>query len=251
MHPWETLLLWTSKDKKCCLYKTPYVAAPIRVPRWRHRKFYTLCATSYIHTYESQSFFFWFTSDAFCKRPTLSFQDSYMDFYKEVYKQGWYRKQLPIMLLEESHKENTKRLCKQTPLWLIVRSRSLKNPQVQDDRKKRDIEQSALTHVHHTHCASSQLGTTADQSMRFLGTDFEKRAIWQGSIEEPATKDFVARKVCTIDWNKFQESAETGSGPKSAWEVVRQLSLVKQQSTFIYKFQNPLGIPVLGCTALT
>jgi hypothetical protein len=52
--------------------------------------------------------------------------------------------------------------------------------------------------------------------MRFLGTDFEKRAIWQGSIEEPATKDFVARKVCTIDWNKFQESAETGSGPKSA-----------------------------------
>jgi hypothetical protein len=158
---------------------------------------------------------------------------------------------LPIVLLEESHKEYTKRLCKQTPLWLIVRSRGLRNPQVQDDRKKRDIEQSALTHAHHTHCASSQLGTTADQSMRFLGTDFEKRAIWQGSVEEPATKDFVARKVRTIDWNKCQESAGTGSGPKSAWEVVRQLSLVKQQSTFIYKFQNPLGILVLGCTALT
>ncbi len=92
MHPWETLLLWTSKVKKCCLYKTPYVAAPIRVPRWGHCKFYTLCTTSYICTYKSQNFFFWFTSDTFRKRPALSFQDSYMDFYEEVYKQGWYRK---------------------------------------------------------------------------------------------------------------------------------------------------------------
>jgi hypothetical protein len=41
-----------------------------------------------------------------------------------------------------------------------------------------------------------QLGTT------FLGTDFEKHAIWQGSVEEPAAKDFVARKVHTIEWNE-------------------------------------------------
>jgi hypothetical protein len=27
----ETLLSWKSKDKKCCLYKMPYVAAPVRV----------------------------------------------------------------------------------------------------------------------------------------------------------------------------------------------------------------------------
>jgi hypothetical protein len=40
--------------------------------------------------------------------------------------------------------------------------------------------------------------------MTFLGTDFEKRAKWQGSVEEPAAKDFVARKVCTIEWNKVQ-----------------------------------------------
>jgi hypothetical protein len=38
--------------------------------------------------------------------------------------------------------------------------------------------------------------------MTFLGTDFEKHAIWQGSVEKPAAKDFVARKVRTIDWNK-------------------------------------------------
>jgi hypothetical protein len=35
-----------------------------------------------------------------------------------------------------------------------------------------------------------------------LGTDFKKRAKWQGFVEEPAAKDFVARKVCTIEWNE-------------------------------------------------
>jgi hypothetical protein len=40
--------------------------------------------------------------------------------------------------------------------------------------------------------------------MMFLGTDFKKRAIWQGSVEEPAAKDFVARKVCIIKFNEVQ-----------------------------------------------
>ncbi len=87
-------------------------------------------------------------------------------------------------------------------LQLVIRSRSLRIPEEQDDRKKSHVEQSAPTHARHTHCTPIQLGTTADRSMMFLGTDFEKRAIWQGSVEEPAAKDFVARKVCTIEWNK-------------------------------------------------
>jgi hypothetical protein len=40
--------------------------------------------------------------------------------------------------------------------------------------------------------------------MMFLGTDFEKHAKWQGSVEEPAAKDFVAGKIRTIEWNKVQ-----------------------------------------------
>ncbi len=68
--------------------------------------------------------------------------------------------------------------------------------------RKGVVEQSAPTHAHHTHCASNQLSTIADRSMTLLGTDFEKRAIWQGSVEEPAAKDFVARKVHTIKWNE-------------------------------------------------
>jgi hypothetical protein len=31
-----------------------------------------------------------------------------------------------------------------------------------------------------------------------LGTDFEMHAIWQGYVEDPAVKDFVARKARTI-----------------------------------------------------
>ncbi len=48
--------------------------------RWRHCKFYTLWAISYRHTYKSQKFFFWFTSDVFCKRPVSAYQDSYVKF---------------------------------------------------------------------------------------------------------------------------------------------------------------------------
>jgi hypothetical protein len=42
------------------------------------------------------------------------------------------------------------------------------------------------------------------EGMTSLGTDFKKRAKWQGSVEESAAKDFVARKVRTIQWNKVQ-----------------------------------------------
>jgi hypothetical protein len=37
-----------------------------------------------------------------------------------------------------------------------------------------------------------------------LGTDFETHAIWQGYVEEPAAKDFVARKACIIALSKAQ-----------------------------------------------
>jgi hypothetical protein len=42
--------------------------------------------------------------------------------------------------------------------------------------------------------------------MTSLGTDFKKRAKWQGSVEELAAKDFVVRKVCTIRWNEVQRT---------------------------------------------
>jgi hypothetical protein len=51
------------------------------------------------------------------------------------------------------------------------------------------------------------LGSGALQLIEYLaslGNDFKTHAKWQGSIEEPAAKDFVARKVHTIKYNEVQ-----------------------------------------------
>jgi hypothetical protein len=42
------------------------------------------------------------------------------------------------------------------------------------------------------------------KDVTFLGTDFEMHVKWQGSVEEPAAKDFIAKKVNTIELNKVQ-----------------------------------------------
>jgi hypothetical protein len=42
------------------------------------------------------------------------------------------------------------------------------------------------------------------EDMTSLGTNFEMHAIWQGYIEEPAAKDFEARKARTIALSKAQ-----------------------------------------------
>jgi hypothetical protein len=45
--------------------------------------------------------------------------------------------------------------------------------------------------------------------MMSLGTDFEMHAIWQGYIEDPAAKDFVSRKACTIALSKAQGTQQS------------------------------------------
>jgi hypothetical protein len=65
--------------------------------------------------------------------------------------------------------------------------------------------------------------------MMYFVTDFETHAIWQGYVEDPAAKDFVARKARTIS---KQEEA-----------VIRQVTI-----NLIHEFRNPLGIPYLSCT---
>ncbi len=53
MHLGETLLPWKSKDKKCCLYKTPGVAAPVRVLGDVIAKFSALRVTTFGRTYNN------------------------------------------------------------------------------------------------------------------------------------------------------------------------------------------------------
>ncbi len=45
--------------------------------------------------------------------------------------------------------------------------------------------------------------------MMSLGTDFEMHAIWQGYVEDPAAKDFVARKAHTIALSKAQGTQQS------------------------------------------
>ncbi len=72
----KTLPLWNSKDKKCCLYKTPYVAAPLREIGD------TIVRTLFCVRLPTEAptgiRFFWFTSEVFLKRNVLSTQDSYV-----------------------------------------------------------------------------------------------------------------------------------------------------------------------------
>jgi hypothetical protein len=178
------------------------------------------------HLQEPEILFCWFTSEAFCKRPFLSYHDSYVKFYEEIYERRWYRKRTTYCVSGGVTHEYLKRLYRQTPLCLIIRSRSLRIPEEQDDRKKRDVEQSAPTQARHTHCTPMQLGTTADQSMTFLGTDFKKHAIWQGSVEKPTAKDFVVRKVRTIDWNEVLGTS---------WNVIRCKECLRSRPAAVFR----------------
>jgi hypothetical protein len=51
------------------------------------------------------------------------------NFYEEIYERRWYQNGLLIAFLEESREEYLKCLCKQTPLWLVVMRKSLRNPE--------------------------------------------------------------------------------------------------------------------------
>ncbi len=68
-----------------------------------------------------------------------------------------------LRYLRSPAKSTFKCLCKQTLLWLIVMSKRPQEPWRSRWLQERDVEWSAPTHVRHTHCASRQLGTTADR----------------------------------------------------------------------------------------
>ncbi len=163
MHLGETLLPWKSKDKKYCLYKTPYVAAPIWVLGEVVVKFYALHATFYRHPFKNQNFF-WFTSDAFLKRHVSSFWDSYVKFLQwDLRAKSGTQKDYLLRFLRSPTKTTFKCLYKRTPLWLGVMRKEPQEPWRTRKLWERDVEQSAPTHAPHTHCASRQLGTTANQ----------------------------------------------------------------------------------------
>ncbi len=59
--------------------------------------------------------------------------------------------------------------------------------------------------------------------MTSLGTDFETHAIWQGYAENPAAKDFVARKARTIAMSKARGSCHKTSNNQPYSRVWKSL----------------------------
>jgi hypothetical protein len=103
----------------------------------------------------------------------------------------------------------------------------LSNPEDQDNCKKGTLSnQPQLTRITPTALLGSWV-LQPIEGMMSLGTDFKTHAKWQGSFEEPTAKDFVARKVCTIElnevqgtnWNAIKCKECLGSHPEA---VVRQ-----------------------------
>jgi hypothetical protein len=80
----------------------------------------------------------------------------------------------------------------------------LRNPEDQDDRKKGTLSnQPQLTRITPTALLDSWV-LQPIEGMMSLRTDFEMHAKWQGSVEDPAVKDFVVRKVHTTVLNEVQ-----------------------------------------------
>ncbi len=101
---------------------------------------------------------------------------------------------------------------------------TFKNPEDQDGRKKGTLSsQPWLTCVTPTALLGSWV-LQPIKDMTSLGTDFETHANWQGYVEVPAVKDFVARKVRLskmqwTHWNMVKCQECLGNYPE---DVVRQ-----------------------------
>ncbi len=63
--------------------------------------------------------------------------------------------------------------------------------------------------------------------MTSLGTDFETQAIWQGYVEDPAAKDFIARKAQSIALSKTQGTRQSTllTSLEIPWEFLTQAVL--------------------------
>ncbi len=67
-------------------------------------------------------------------------------------------------------------------------------------------------------------GRQSLEGMTSLGTFSETHAIWQGYVENPAAKDIVARKACTIALSKAQGSCHRTSNNQPYSQVWKSLT---------------------------
>jgi hypothetical protein len=125
---------------------------------------------------------FWITSNGFLKRPVLL--------------KYWLLR--PLFYKEATSKISTKKGI----LYSIEYTEEREKGTLSDQPKLSCIISTVLLC-----CWGQQLL----KDMTPLRTDFETHAIWQGCIEDPAAKDFVARNACTIALSKAQGSCHRTS----------------------------------------
>ncbi len=131
-------------------------------------------------------------------------------------------------------------------------STTLKNPKDQDGHKKWMLSnQPQLERITSTVLLNSWVQKPIED-MTSLGTDFEMHAYWQGYVEVPAAKDFVAKKIHTIElskvqgthWNGFKYKEHLGNYPEA---VVRQATI--NLNSQVWKFLED-SLPKLYCIDL-
>ncbi len=109
-----------------------------------------------------------------------------------------------LLHLRSSAMSTFKCLIKDSLLWHGIMSTNLEKPKVRYDHEKKTLsDQLWLLCVTLTALLGSW-GQKLIEDMASLWTIFETHANWQGYVEEPTAKDFVARKSCTIALSKAQ-----------------------------------------------
>jgi hypothetical protein len=77
------------------------------------------------------------------------------------------------------------------------------------------------------------------EDMLSLGTDFEMHAIWQGCVEEPTAKEFVARKAHTIALIEAQGSHWNVIKCKLSLGFCLEAVIGQATTTFFMSFEIP------------
>ncbi len=197
-------------------------------------------------------FYFWFTSDAFLKRPISSFWDSYVKFLqgglqvKVVLERTTYYVIWGVPQIVPSSVSSS-RLSPDASSW----AKSLRNPEDQDDHKKGTLSnQPRLRHVTPTVLLGSWV-LKPIKNMMALGLTSRHMPNGKGTLRNPLQRILLQGRSALSNWTKCKEPTGTQTSAKSAWGIVQKLSSDKQQSAFIHKFGNPLEILCLSCTALT
>ncbi len=163
-----------TQQPNCCIYKTPYVAAPVREKR-----------------------------NVIARTPLYAQLLTHAPTRARIYLvHEWHCSQVTVLVKVLSptslfYEEATNKSS--TIKGLLYHQRTLKT-------WERDAEWSAPTIARQIHGVSLPLGTKIAQRYDVPWDWLWDDAIWQGYVEDPAAKDFVARKARTIALSKAQGS---------------------------------------------